>query len=137
MKCPSCGAELPYELAYCPECGQPTKPAEPQSVSQPDESPYARSVVHATKTPPQNPTTPMGLFAFAGMWLLLLIPVVNVFLLFRWAFHKRININKRNCARALLLLWVLGLALFVTLGILFPGLYAPLWQLLGALFVVG
>lgn len=46
-----------------------------------------------------------------GSWLvttlLLMIPIVNIILLFVWAFGEKANANKRNLSRAYLLLFVI------------------------------
>jgi NADH:ubiquinone oxidoreductase subunit 3 (subunit A) len=55
---------------------------------------------------------PIGSLEFFGIFLLLLIPVVNIILLLVWAFGGCKKINKRNFARAYLVM----LALFVGLG---------------------
>lgn len=49
---------------------------------------------------------PLSTAAFFGMQLLLLIPIVNLFLLFIWAFRKKTNANRQAYARSILI-WLL------------------------------
>lgn len=50
-----------------------------------------------------------------GTFLLLFIPVVNIILLFVWAFSNKINKNKKNWARASLFIAVIIIILLVIL----------------------
>lgn len=53
-----------------------------------------------------------------GTLALLMIPIVNIVLVFVWAFSKNTNINKRNFARASLLLTAIILGFYIALTIL-------------------
>ena len=53
-----------------------------------------------------------------GTLALLMIPIVNIVLVFVWAFSKSTNINKRNFARASLLLTAIILGFYIALTIL-------------------
>ncbi|MBQ2885843.1 MAG: zinc ribbon domain-containing protein [Alphaproteobacteria bacterium] len=52
---------------------------------------------------------------FISMYVLQLIPCVNIIMLFIWAFGKSSNLNKRNYARAQLIVAVIALVLIFTL----------------------
>jgi heme/copper-type cytochrome/quinol oxidase subunit 2 len=80
----------------------------------------------------QDPLTkPMSFGDWIVTMLLLIIPVVNIVLLFIWAFGSKTNINKRNYARANLLFMAIALVLGIIIMILVfasggfyqPGLY--------------
>lgn len=75
-----------------------------------------------------KPTTTAGFF-----WaeFLLLIPIVNIILLFVWAFSKKVRYGRRNFARSILI-WALiaviaGIAGFVTLLVLKQPLDINYW----------
>lgn len=53
-----------------------------------------------------------------GTLALLMIPIVNIVLVFVWAFSKSTNINKRIFARASLLLTAIILGFYIALTIL-------------------
>ncbi|MCX7842297.1 MAG: hypothetical protein N2489_04400 [Clostridia bacterium] len=61
---------------------------------------------------------------YIGMFLLLAIPLVNIILLFVWSFGGNVNLNKKNFARASLLLFVIVFAIYLIVGA----------SILGALF---
>ena len=52
-----------------------------------------------------------------GEWLitkfLILIPIVNIILLFIWSFSKRENINKSNWAKATLIIYTVRLCVYL------------------------
>jgi len=50
------------------------------------------------------------------MFLLLCIPIVNFILLLVWSFGGNVNQNKKNYARATLLLMVIGVVLSIVFG---------------------
>lgn len=62
-----------------------------------------------------------------GQWivtmLLLAIPVVNIVLLFVWAFSGNTNLNKRNYCRATLIIGAVAIVLSLIIGIL-TGIFA-------------
>lgn len=51
--------------------------------------------------------------------LLSAIPLVNIILLFVWAFGDNVNLNKRNYSRAALLAALIGVVIYAVIMILF------------------
>jgi hypothetical protein len=52
---------------------------------------------------------------YIGMLLLMCVPLLNIILLFKWSFGSSANLNKKNFARAALILsavmlifWIIG-----------------------------
>lgn len=60
---------------------------------------------------------PMRTAGFFGTQLLLLIPVINIILLFVWAFRRRSNFNRKAYARSILI-WILIVLLLLLTGLL-------------------
>ncbi|MCP1308948.1 hypothetical protein [Paenibacillus tyrfis] len=54
--------------------------------------------------------------------LILIIPVVNLIMLFVWAFGGGANPSKSNYAKAALIWMVIGFVLYLIVGVLFIGL---------------
>lgn len=54
--------------------------------------------------------------------LILMIPMVNIIMLFVWAFGDGTIKTRSNFAKAQLVIWLISIALFVLLGILFVSL---------------
>lgn len=60
---------------------------------------------------------PMRTAGFFGTQLLLLIPVINIILLFVWAFRRRSNFNRKAYARSILI-WILIFLLVLLAGLI-------------------
>jgi hypothetical protein len=56
--------------------------------------------------------------------LLSAIPLVNIILLFVWAFGDNVNLNKRNYSRAALLAALIGVVIYAVIMILFFVVFA-------------
>ncbi len=61
--------------------------------------------------------TPLSFGTYMLLFLLMLIPVVNIVLLCMWAFGRQVNTNKRNFSRAALVYMAIGIVVSVVMGI--------------------
>lgn len=95
-------AELPQHTQEAPPVESPVVP-----VPAPN-----RRVVGVDKR-----ARPMRTAGFFGTQLLLLIPVINVILLFVWAFRRRSNFNRKAYARSILI-WILIFLLILLAGLI-------------------
>lgn len=77
-----------------------------------------------------SPYTPLSTGRYIGIFLLMLIPVVNLVLLIAWSFGASKNINKINWARATLIFILVGIILAVALYFLLPLLPGSISSLL-------
>lgn len=66
-------------------------------------------------------TCPLSLGQYLVMMLLLVIPLVNIILLFVWSFGNY-NINKKNYARASLIMFAIAIVLWFILGAALTGI---------------
>lgn len=74
--------------------------------------------------PPYTPyvdNSPMTVGNYITMLLLLCIPIANIVLLFVWAFGSTVNTNKKNFAKAYLILIGIIFAIYIVILILFSG----------------
>ena len=62
---------------------------------------------------------PLGIFSYLWMFILMLIPVVDIIMVCVWAFGKNKNPNKKNFAWAVIIFILLGLLGWLLLGIVF------------------
>ncbi|MDP4147090.1 MAG: hypothetical protein Q8936_21885 [Bacillota bacterium] len=71
-------------------------------------------------SPSYSDNSPLTVGNFMIMDLLMIVPIVNIVLLFVWAFGGNTNINKKNWAKArliwLLIAIVFYILLFIVLG---------------------
>lgn len=61
-------------------------------------------------------TAPLRVGQFIGMFLLQYLPLVNIILLFVWAFGSSVNRNKKNIARAALIIAAAAVVLWLLIG---------------------
>lgn len=129
MFCEKCGNKMPDEAMFCDACGtktvvQPAKssaPAVPPVITQPVQRPVA-----AQPNPQMNVqqsidlNVPLSIGQYIGMFFLMSIPILNIVLMFKWSFGSSVNQNKKNYARAVLILGVIGagigIAVSLTMG---------------------
>lgn len=107
MQCPQCGNPMAPDAQFCGNCGatmMQTYNAPPQAY-QPQQQMY------------QNPNTqPLGVGDYMLMFILLALPLINLIMLFVWAFGNG-NLNRKNYAKAALVFMIIG----VVLSVIFAG----------------
>lgn len=144
MFCENCGSKLPDGSKFCGGCGTrmeatkpvykaPVQPEIPAQAYHPQNIPqnYTSQPPASYHTTLQMNTEPLSIGQFIVMFLLLSVPILNFVLLFMWGFGKSVNINKRNYARAIiiisaimLIVWILiGGVIIATMGDIFGGYY--------------
>ncbi len=123
--CSACGAPLDPNGRFCPSCGKPANeqgaPVSPQPPQyQPPRPQYQAPVYQAA--PQAGEVAPvLGLGSYILMMIVGGIPIVGFIMLLVWAFSSNENPNKKNYARAVLLMGVIGLALGLVIMLLTGG----------------
>ena len=132
--CTNCGATLSDDRKFCTECGTPLPdapaaepaaalaaapiPAAPAPAATPApaaQPPYAGEIPPA-KGSKFEPITTKG---YIGIMLLMCIPIVGLILMIVWACGGCKKINKKNFARATLIVMAVSLVLSLILGLVF------------------
>ena len=131
--CTSCGAPLEEDKKFCTQCGSPAaaesageRAMEPVSAARPAGA-FAAVQAPLYQAPPApvpapsdgEPTgryAPIGTLSWIGIFLLLLIPVVNIVLLIVWAAGGCQKATKRSFARATLIFIVISIILGMAAG---------------------
>lgn len=143
--CQYCGAGMETNSTFCQACGkaQVSQAAEPTPVQQPNPAPSptyaAPQQQYNTTTPQYNPNAynpnaqsnldaPLKVGEYIGMFLLMCIPIVRFIMILVWGFGSSSNTNKKNFARAIMILWVIMVVLSVVLIILFGAVLMPIIQ---------
>lgn len=146
MFCGNCGAKMPQDAKFCGVCGSQTDTlsdpgAQSQVPVQPSPPPQAYGTqVQMPSLPPQPPVhhpqpgaySPqpaagiMSVGQYLGMFLLQMIPLVNIILLFVWSFDSSVNPNKKNLARALLILSAIGIVFSFLAGGIILGILSSI-----------
>jgi len=144
MFCENCGNKLPDGAKFCHICGAMIKPApqvnanlvpppppppppapgptQPplaypaqQRYAPPSSPPVSFVAPYHPPTPPPN-AAPLSVGQYIIMFLLLSVPLLNLVLLFVWGFGGSVNPNKRNLARASLILSAVVFVIALTGG---------------------
>lgn len=95
----------PAQQSYRPPVQQTPAAQQPYKPQQ-DAGSYMESQLNA----------PLRVGQYIGMFLLLAIPIANLVLLLVWAFSGSVNQNKKNFARASLILSLIALVLWIIIG---------------------
>lgn len=121
--CASCGAALDPSGKFCPACGAPIS----EQAAAPATPPTAYQQPAYTAPASNQALAPvMSVGSYIGMMLLACIPLVGFILLLVWAFGSNENPNKKNYARAVLLLSVIAIVISIIFIIATGGLMAAL-----------
>ena len=148
MYCKRCG--LPCKEELCDVCGaavnnEPSDtpvPAQTATPPPPVIAPSLNFMPPAKSSPPRMPfdplprteqpiDAPLRVGQYIGMFFLLCIPLVNIILLFVWAFGNTVNYNKRNFARAYLILTLIAAVITILCMIRFWGYFISIMEMGG------
>lgn len=144
--CTNCGATLDDDKKFCTECGAPVNespagaaappPPPPQAAPQPQTAPVYAQAATATMPPPQSAYyggdmapakgskyEPITTGGYIGIMLLMCIPIVGQILMLVWALGDCRKINKRNLARASLIMMVVALVISFILGLILKSVF--------------
>jgi len=76
--------------------------------------------------------TPMTVGQYILMFIVLAIPLVNIIMLFVWAFGSNVNLNRKNYCRAALIMALIGIVLGIFLSIAMGSVLAGIFSGLGS-----
>lgn len=151
--CTKCGTNVADGVKFCTSCGTPMtapatqQPPQPQAPPQPQQPVYQQPPVHPqphyqqpqpqyAPQPEVYKEEPISTGGFIGIYLLMLIPIVNLILLIVWACGGCSKRSQANFARASLILMVIGAVLTALVGLagglLFGDVFADLIEMSNA-----
>lgn len=150
MICTNCGKNLPENAKFCGACGsqmgmaaQPAQSqnAQPQRIVEPQMQQQFRPTPPPPQQPPQqqmyrgninnsgsaqaySPSI-MSVGSYLVTFLIVCIPIVGFIMLLVWSFGSSTNQNKKNFARALLVIMVITAVLYFVLGGMIMAMFMP------------
>lgn len=97
---------------------KPAQPAQPAQVAQPIQQSNANVQQQAVPQPAaayQKPekVNPLPVWKYIGIFLIMGIPILNIIMVFVWAFGTSFNRNTKNYARAVLITFLIFLVLTI------------------------
>lgn len=150
--CNQCGAQIGEDTRFCTTCGadQGLQTSEPpkqqtqygQPYTQPGSAqpgyvqPAYTQANYAQQQPAGKPAEaaaqPMGVWAYVGSILLMSLPIAGFIIAIVWACGATSNPNRRNLARAMLILIAIGIVLSILFSAAMVSLFASIAQQYGA-----
>ena len=111
--CGKCGNQIEEGVKFCPACGTPMGAAQqPQPQPQPQQTytqqPYQQPPYGQPYPQPAYTEEPISTGSYMLMFLLLMIPIVNLLCLIVWACGGSNKKNKVNLSRAMLFWMLIG-----------------------------
>lgn len=102
---------------YSSDSGQPGFYEQPEYNSRPGYN--GQPVYNNRQTAPEaGPTAPMSVKDWLLTLLVLCVPCVGIVMTFVWAFGSNGNLNRKNYAKAMLVIWAVILVLYLLIFII-------------------
>lgn len=101
---------VPQPSPVRPEPVQTPQVAPQQAYAQPPQNQY-----YQQPSAPEKPekVAPLKTWKFLGMFILTGIPLIGFIMILVWSFSSSFNKNTKSFARAILILWIIGLVLSI------------------------
>ena len=132
--CSNCGKPLEEGQSICENCGIEAANKQSSQQQQQGENRFQQPVYN-TQSSYQQPNyqqqygacdieSPMSVGQYIGTFLLGAIPIAGFILYIVWAFSSDTNINKRNYCRAVLIMSLIVIALYIVIIVIIFGALA-------------
>ncbi|MDD2956255.1 MAG: zinc ribbon domain-containing protein [Oscillospiraceae bacterium] len=122
MFCEQCGAKLPEGAKFCAGCGAKTERVQVAYTASAEPAPPRPGAYSG-----QPGSEPLRVGQYIGMLLLMIVPILSVVLLFVWSFGGSVNLNKKNFARAMLIVSAIGIVLSIIFSTALIGIVGELF----------
>lgn len=131
MFCENCGKQIPDDAVFCTNCGakQTAKTAAvptSQPVSQTAAPKVERPVSYQQTTKAYEAVDHISMGQYLIMFLITAIPIAGIVMLFIWAFGSETGPNKKNFARAYLIMMAIAIGLSILISIVMGAIMASL-----------
>lgn len=139
--CTNCGANLPDDKNFCTECGAVVtaegavgteKIQTPPQVQQtPPVYQYQAATTGQAEPEKGSKYDPITTGGYIGIMLLMCIPFVGLILMIIWAFGGCKKVNKRNLARASLIMMAIGVVFSLTFSFIIKSVFNKVTETVG------
>lgn len=128
MFCENCGKKIPDDAAFCTHCGAKqvgTSPSTQSVASVPAPQP-TRASAPKQQTQASGGVDLISMGQYLIMFLIMAIPIANIVMLFVWGFSSETGPNKKNFARATLIMMAIGIGVGILVGIVMAAIMASI-----------
>jgi len=128
MFCENCGKQIPDNSAFCTHCGakQLITAAPPQTVNKVQPSQPVRSSSPSSPAQANGGVDLITMGQYLIMFLIMCIPIAGIVMLFIWAFSSETGPNKKNFARAYLVMMAIAVGVSILISIVMGALMASI-----------
>lgn len=135
MFCENCGKQIPDDAVFCTNCGakQTAKTSSVQMtppVNQTAAPKVERPVSYQQTTKSYEATDLISMGQYLIMFLITAIPIAGIVMLFIWAFGSETGPNKKNFARAYLIMMAIAIGLSILMSIVMGAIMASMMSTL-------
>ncbi len=128
MFCENCGKQIPDDAVFCTHCGakQLKTPVLSQTVSNVQQP---QPVRQSSTQPPAQVTGGVDLITMGQyliMFLIMCIPIAGIVMLFIWGFGSETGPNKKNFARAYLVMMAIAIGVGILISIVMGAIIASI-----------
>lgn len=130
MYCDNCGSKVPEGADFCTNCGAKqehkanTIQNTPRPVSPPAPQQANRSPTQATSSDLRGEVITTKDYVL--MMILFAIPIVGLVFMFIWGFGSDIAVNKKNFARAFLIMMAISVGIAILFSVIMGALTAAM-----------
>jgi ABC-type multidrug transport system permease subunit len=128
MFCENCGKQIPDDAVFCTHCGakQLKTPAPPQTMNRVQQPQPVRP---SSPQPPAQASGGVDLITMGQyliMFLIMCIPIAGIVMLFIWGFGSETGPNKKNFARAYLVMMAIAIGVGILISIVMGAIIASI-----------
>lgn len=126
MFCENCGKQIPDDAAFCTHCGakQIKKSTLPQDVSSVQSPQPTRSSTPSVSGQKNETVDLITMGQYIIMFLIMAIPIAGIVMLFIWGFGSETGPNKKNFARAYLVMTAIAAGMVILVSIVMGAIMA-------------
>lgn len=144
MFCENCGKKLPEGAVFCTNCGEKqigiSTPVQPVPAGQNPQTAERINIppVQKAERPGYSQQSVqngggvdlISLGQYIIMFLIMAIPIAGLVMMFVWAFSSEVGPNKKNFARAMLVMMGIGIVLSIIVSIIMAAITAAMMSTL-------
>lgn len=133
MFCENCGKQIPEDAAFCTHCGakQPGISATKPAIDSLQKPQPPRPILPSQPAQAAEGVDLITMGQYLIMFLIMAIPIAGIVMLFVWGFSSETGPNKKNFARAYLIMMAIAIGVGILISIVRAAIMA---SIMGSLY---